>query len=135
MGEYNYGGFDYQKRIAKSLDTTMFFEIPPNIPQAPGEHSTFMWRSRSIWLMTQAARWGQISQIPPNAEELAEQGWRTDLYREIAAELGIESPKEDYKVEPAEVFIDKKAFDPSDPVGYLNSFEIRANRPIRFFMA
>jgi len=24
------------------------------------------------------------------------------------------------------VFIDKKGFDPSDPVGYLNSFEIRS---------
>ena len=135
VGEYNYGGFDGQKRIAKSLDTTIFFDIPKNIPQQPGEHSTFLWRSRSVWLMTQAARWGQIKQIPKNAEELAEKGWRADLYREIAAEMGIESPKEDYKVEPPEVFIDKKSFDPSDPVGYLNSFEIRANRPTRFFMS
>ena len=62
------------------------------------------------------------------------QAWRTDLYREIAAEMGIECPKEDYKIEPAEVFIDNKAFDPSDPVGYLKSFEIRANRPKSFFM-
>jgi nitrate/nitrite transport system substrate-binding protein len=135
VGEYNYGGFDGQKRIVKSLDTTIFFDIPKNIPQQPGEHSTFLWRSRSMWLMTQAARWGQIKQIPKNAEELAEKGWRADLYREIAAEMGIESPKEDYKVEPPEVFIDKKSFDPSDPVGYLNSFEIRANRPARFFMS
>lgn len=135
VGEYNYGGFDGQKRIVKSLDTTIFFDIPKNIPQQPGEHSTFLWRSRSMWLMTQAARWGQIKQIPKNAEELAEKGWRADLYREIAAEMGIESPKDDYKVEPPEVFIDKKSFDPSDPVGYLNSFEIRANRPTRFFMS
>lgn len=135
VGEYDYGGFDDKKRITKSLDTTIFFDIPPNIPQQPGEHSTFMWRSRSIWLMTQAARWGQIQQIPKNAEEMAETGWRTDLYRQIAAEMGIECPKEDYKVEPPEVFIDKKGFDPSDPVGYLNSFEIRANRPTRFYMS
>jgi nitrate/nitrite transport system substrate-binding protein len=49
--------------------------------------------------------------------------------------MGIESPKDDYKVESPEVFIDKKGFDPSDPVGYLNSFEIRANAPTRFFMS
>lgn len=135
VGEYNYGGFDDKVRIAKSPDTTIFFDIPPNIAQQPGEHSTFLWRSRSIWLMTQAARWGQIKEIPKNAEELASIGWRTDLYREIAAEMGIECPKEDYKKEAPEVFIDKKGFDPSDPVGYLNSFEIRANRPTRFYMS
>ena len=135
VGEYNYGGFDDKQRIAKSLDTTIFFDIPKNIPQQPGEHSTFLWRSRSIWLMTQAARWGQIKEFPKHAEELANKGWRTDLYREIAAEMGIECPKEDYKVESPEVFIDKKGFDPSDPVGYLNSFEIRANRPTRFYMS
>jgi nitrate/nitrite transport system substrate-binding protein len=135
VGEYNYGGFDGQKRIVKSPDTTIFFDLPQNIPQQPGEHSTFLWRSRSIWLMTQAARWGQIKKFPKNAEELANKGWRADLYREIAAEMGIKSPNEDFKVEPPEVFIDKKGFDPSDPVGYLNSFEIRANRPQSFFMS
>lgn len=135
VGEYDYGGFDGKKRIRQADDTTIFYDIPSNIPQQPGEHSTFMWRSRSIWLMTQAARWGQIKEFPKRAEELAAQGWRTDLYREIAAEMGIDCPKEDYKVEPPEVFIDKKGFDPSDPVGYLNSFEIRAERPINFYLS
>ena len=135
VGNYNYGGFDGKDRTVKAADTTIFFDIPAEIPQVPGAHSTFLWRSGSIWLMTQAARWGQIAEIPKNAEELAKKSWRTDLYREIAAELGIESPKEDYKVEPPEVFIDKKGFDPSDPVGYLNSFEIRANRPTRFYLS
>jgi nitrate/nitrite transport system substrate-binding protein len=85
--------------------------------------------------MTQAARWGQIKAFPKDAEKLAEKGWRTDLYREIANEMGIQCPKDDYKVEPPEVFIDKKSFDPSDPVGYLNSFAIRANAPTSFFMS
>ncbi|KJH70429.1 ABC transporter substrate-binding protein [Aliterella atlantica] len=135
VGEYNYGGFDGQKRIVKSLDTTIFFDLPDNIPHQSEEHSTFLWRSRSIWLMTQAARWGQIKEFPKDADKLASQGWRTDLYREIAAELGIKSPKEDFKVESPEVFIDKKGFDPSQPVQYLNSFEIRANSPQSFYMS
>lgn len=135
VGEYNYGGFDGKDRTVKAEDTTIFFDIPKNIPQQPGEHSTFLWQSESIWLMTQSARWGQIPKLPKNAEELARQAWRTDLYREITKEMGIECPKEDYKIEPSEVFVDKKAFDPSDPAGYLKSFEIRANAPTRFYMS
>ncbi len=135
MGEYNYGGFDGKDRTIVSDETTLFFDLPPNLALDPRDHSSFLWQSQSIWLMTQAARWGQIKEIPKNAEQLARKAWRTDLYREIAAEMGIECPTEDYKIEPAEAFIDNKQFDPSDPVGYLNSFEIKANRPKRFFMS
>ncbi|MDF5708499.1 MAG: ABC transporter substrate-binding protein [Nostoc sp. S4] len=135
LGNYNYGGFDGKDRTIQAADTTIFYDIPDNLPKQQGEHSTFLWRSRSLWLMTQAARWGQIKAFPKNAEKLAEKGWRTDLYREIANEMGIKCPKDDYKVEPPEVFIDKKGFDPSDPVGYLNSFAIRVNAPTRFFMS
>ena len=135
VGEYNYGGFDGKKRVIKSDDTTLFFDIPKSVSQVPNEHSTFMWRSRSLWLMTQAARWGQIKEFPKNAERLAAQGWRTDIYREVAAEMGIVCPSNDYKVEPPEVFIDKKGFDPSDPIGYLKSFEIRADRPTKIYMS
>ncbi len=135
VGEYDYGGFDDKKRVVNSEDTTIFFDMPKNVPQQPGEHSTFLWQSRSIWMMTQAARWGQIKEIPLNADQVAKQGWKTDLYREIATEMGIECPKENFKVEPPEVFIDKKGFDPSDPIGYLKSFEIRADAPTRFYLS
>ena len=109
--------------------------MPENVSQVPGDHSTFLWQSESLWLMTQAARWGQIRAIPQNANQLARKAWRTDLYREIAMEMGITCPAEDYKIEPATAFIDQKSFDPSDPVGYLNSFAIRANAPQRFFLS
>jgi nitrate/nitrite transport system substrate-binding protein len=110
----------------------MFFDLAPTLAPVPGDHSTFLWQSQALWLMTQAARWGQIPRIPPNAEALAKRAWRTDLYREIAGELGIACPSDDYKVEPADRFIDRRAFDPSDLDRYLNSFEIRAHRPQRF---
>lgn len=135
VGEYNYGGFDGRSRIVKSDATTLFFDLPKSVPQESNEHSTFLWRSRSLWLMTQAARWGQIKEIPKNADQLAATAWRSDIYREVAAELGIPCPKDDFKVEPAEAFIDKKPFDPSDPVGYLKSFEIRADRPTTVYFS
>jgi nitrate/nitrite transport system substrate-binding protein len=135
VGAYDYGGFDGKQRVIRSPDTTLFYDLPPNIPQKPGETSTFLWRSKSLWLMTQAARWGQIREIPANADELAAQAWRTDIYREVAKEMGIPCPSEDYKSEPPEAFIDRKGFDPSDPVGYLKSFEIRVDRAQRFYLS
>ncbi len=135
VGNYNYGGFDDRDRTVTSPETTLFFDLPPELSQQPGDHSTFLWQSHSLWLMTQAARWGQIPDIPADAEAKARRAWRTDLYREIAAEMGIACPADDYKVEPAERFVDRKPFDPSDPVGYLNSFEIRANRPIQVYQS
>lgn len=135
VGRYNYGGFDGKDRIIESADTTLFFDVPDALKSVPEEHSTFLWRSRSIWFMTQAARWGQIKEFPKNAEELAAKGWRADIYREVAQEMGIPCPQDDYKVDRPDAFIDNKGFDPSDPVGYLNSFTIRANRPTQFYLS
>lgn len=134
-GEYNYGGFDNQKRIVDDIATTMFFDLPEEVSTVPNDHSTFLWQSQNLWLMTQSTRWQQIAKFPKNADEIARTAWRTDLYREIANEMGIKCPAEDFKVESAEAFIDNRAFDPSDPVGYLDSFKIRANAPQSFFMS
>ncbi|MBD2316725.1 CmpA/NrtA family ABC transporter substrate-binding protein [Phormidium tenue] len=135
VGNYNYGGFDNQQRITNSLETTIFFEMPTSVSDIANDHSTFLWQSQSLWLMTQAARWGQIPEFPKNAEAIARQGWRTDLYREIAAEMGIVCPADDYKVEPASALVDRQSFDPSNPIGYLSNFAIRANAPKSFFFA
>lgn len=135
IGNYDYGGFDGKSRKVGMPDSTVFFKLPDDLPHPPGDHSTFLWQSQSLWLMTQAARWGQIEEFPADAEEKARQAWRTDLYREIAGEMGIECPAEDYKAEPGELFIDGIAYDPSDPVGYLNGFDIRANRPQHIFLS
>jgi len=135
IGNYNYGGFDGKKRLTESPETTLFFDLPKSVSSVPHDHSTFLWQSQSLWLMTQSVRWGQIKEIPPDAEKIARQAWRTDLYREIATEMGIKCPSDDYKVEPAAAFIDNRAFDPSDLNGYLNSFKIRANGAKRFWMS
>lgn len=135
LGNYNYGGFDDKSRIVKSPETTLFFDLPDNLSREPHDHSTFLWQSQGLWLMTQAVRWGQVPELPKDAEAIARQAWRTDLYRDIAAEMGIQCPSEDYKVEPGSTFIDGKPFDPSDPIGYLNGFEIRAKAPQTFFLA
>lgn len=135
LGNYNYGGFDQQPHRVNSPETTLFFDLPTTVSKVPHDHSTFMWQSQALWLMTQAARWGQIPGLPKNAETIARQAWRTDLYRDIANEMGIQCPTEDYKLEPGNAFIDGKPFDPGDLAGYLKSFDIRAQAPQRFSLA
>lgn len=129
VGDYNYGGFDGQPRWRNNIDTTIFFELPPELAQISHDHSTFLWQSQGLWLMTQATRWGQVRALPAQTDAILRQAWRTDLYREIAAEMGLTCPAEDYKVEPGERFIDQRAFDPSDLQSYIQDFEIRAHRP------
>lgn len=140
LGKYNYGGFDGRQRIVEQPDeTTLFFDLPEDL-KAPAaglenNHSTFLWQSQSLWLMTQATRWGQLAEFPRNAEAIARQAWRTDLYREIAAELGIACPAEDYKPEAGPLFVDNQPFDPSNPIGYLNSFAISSRQPRRVYLS
>ncbi|TVP42519.1 MAG: twin-arginine translocation pathway signal protein [Gemmatimonadales bacterium] len=119
VGDYAYGGFDGAERRKDLPDATLFFDLPPDVKGHPDDHSTFMWHSQALWMVTQAARWGQLPDFPVDAETKVRLAWRTDLYRDIAEELEILCPPEDMKSEPGSRFFDGRPFDPSDPVGYL----------------
>lgn len=134
VGNFDYGGFDNQSRLVNDPETTLFFDLPTSVSQVGNDHSTFLWQSQCLWLMTQATRWGQIAEFPQKAEAIARQAWRTDLYREIAQEMGIPCPSEDYKPEAGTAFIDGKSFDPGDPVGYIRSFDIRVRNAQSFYI-
>jgi nitrate/nitrite transport system substrate-binding protein len=122
-GHYNYGGFDGRERKVDISDATIFFELPEDVKSDQNDHSTFLWQSQALWLMTQAARWGQTDGLPADPEGTARKAWRTDLYRDIVNEIGINCPSEDYKKEPGARFIDGRSFDPSDLSAYLDSFK------------
>ena len=122
-GDYNYGGFDGHERKVHIPDATIFFEMPEDVKDDEHDHSTFLWQSQALWLMTQAARWKQTHGLPPDPEGTAKKAWRTDLYRDITNEMGIKCPSVDYKTEPGTRFIDGQSFDPSDLSAYLESFK------------
>ena len=130
VGTYDYGGFDEKNRLAKISDFTLFHFHNTDYLKPPN-HANYPWRSHGVWLLTQMIRWRQIEQqeYPKDADKLLDKIYPIKIYEDVAKALKIKLPSEQMKVEPAEVFIDKRQFDPSQPVNYLNSFDIRANRP------
>lgn len=104
--------------------------------------ATYPWRSHAIWFLTQMLRWGQIDR-PLDLTGLAEQVYRPDIYREAANALGMTVPCIDFKGEGERArgwmlvdasdrlamgpdrFFDGGVFDPRDPLGYLQAFELK----------
>lgn len=125
LGKYDYGGFDSKGEPLKNVkpveDFFVFYRSAATPYLQGNNQATYPWKSQGMWILTQMVRWGQIPAFPQEAEKLLGQIYRTDVYRSAAAELGIKTPKEEYKIERG--FIDKRTFDPSNPIAYLKSFK------------
>jgi nitrate/nitrite transport system substrate-binding protein len=122
-GDYNYGGFDGRERRRNIPDATIFFDMPDNLKDDVYDHSTFLWQSQGLWLMSQAARWKQIKSLPDDPKEVVSKSWRTDLYREIVSEIGVSCPQENLKPEPGTRFIDGVEFNPENLRGYIDTLD------------
>ena len=58
----------------------------------------------------------------PDYKKIVDQVHRPDIYREVAKELSIEAPAEDFK--PEKLF-DGVSFDPTKPEEYAKAFTIK----------
>jgi ABC-type nitrate/sulfonate/bicarbonate transport system substrate-binding protein len=89
--------------------------------------ANFPWRSHALWLLTQMIRWGQVRE-PFDLKALAEQVFRTDLYRAAVAGMDVPVPPVDGKAEGVDagsVFFGGETFDPDAALAYLNTLAIR----------
>ncbi|MEA5570575.1 nitrate ABC transporter ATP-binding protein [Calothrix sp. UHCC 0171] len=77
-------------------------------------------RTEMLWILTQLARWGMVS-FPKNWVDIIERVCRTDIFGEAARELEIIDIGRDA---PISLF-DGKVFNPSEPIEYIRSFEIK----------
>jgi nitrate/nitrite transport system ATP-binding protein len=77
-------------------------------------------RTELLWMLTQMARWGLVT-FPKNWVEVIERVCRADVFGTAARDLGLLDIGEDH---PVHLF-DGKPFNPSEPIEYLNSFEIK----------
>lgn len=100
----------------------------------PPDQANFLWQSHGIWALTQLIRWRlvNLTEYPQDANQQITKRYPLKTYQAAAQALGIKIPKETMKPEPAHLFVDRRGFDPTQPVAYLNQFTIRANQP-QFF--
>jgi nitrate/nitrite transport system substrate-binding protein len=126
FGKYGYGGFDNKQRLKTIADFNIFSSQKTGYLKA-GDSVNYPWQSHAVWLLTQMIRWNLIKErrYPKDADKILDRAYPLTIYQDVAKELKISLPKERMKIEPDSVFIDKRKFDPSNPVGYLNSFEVR----------
>lgn len=107
-GQYDLGGGLGQKTYTE--DTMLFYNGGmTNVPR----------RGYGAWFMTQYVRFGYLKEIP-DLKAVADKLIMSDLYLEVAKEMGIPVPEDDWS--PFTVKLDNARFDPADPAGYLKTY-------------
>ena len=107
LGDYDYG--DGRKEKDKHYMT--FFDRQTNFPM----------KSHGTWWLTQFRRWGMVKEAP-DYKGIVDRVHRPDIYREVAKEMGIETPRGDAQ---KETFFDGSVFDPAaDPERYAKGFAV-----------
>src|SRR3989449_3121889 len=108
VGDYDYG--DGRKEKDKYYMT--FFDRQANFPL----------KSHGVWWLSQFRRWGMVKE-PPDYKGLVDRVHRPDIYREVAQEMSVETPRDDMK---KETLFDGITFDPADPEKYAKSFAVHS---------
>jgi nitrate/nitrite transport system substrate-binding protein len=83
-------------------------------------HTNFPLKSHGVWWLTQFRRWGMVKEAP-DYKGIVDRVHRPDIFREVAKEMGVETPREDVK---KETFFDGVVFDPAEPEKYAKSFAV-----------
>jgi nitrate/nitrite transport system substrate-binding protein len=84
--------------------------------------TNFPLKSHGLWWLSQFRRWGMVKE-PPDYKGLVDRVHHPDIFREVAKDLGIETPREDMK---KETLFDGVTFDPADPEKYAKSFAVHS---------
>jgi nitrate/nitrite transport system substrate-binding protein len=85
-------------------------------------NTNFPWKSHGIWWLSQFRRWGMVKE-PPDYKGIVNQVLRPDIFREVAKEMGVETPREDLK---KETLFDGVTFDPANPEQYAKGFAVHS---------
>jgi nitrate/nitrite transport system substrate-binding protein len=106
LGRYDYGdGRNEQDPLYMT-----FFDRQTNFP----------WKSHGQWWLTQFRRWGMVG-ADVDYKGIADKVNRPEVTREVAKEIGVEMPAEDYK---QETLFDGTTYDPKEPEKYASGFGV-----------
>ncbi|MGF1481389.1 MAG: CmpA/NrtA family ABC transporter substrate-binding protein [Cyanophyceae cyanobacterium] len=126
-GSYRYSQLNDPEDTVSAADFSIFHFRDTEYLQQPN-HANYPWLSHGVWLLTQMIRWHhvELTEYPPDADEILARTYPLAVYKDVAEALVIALPSERFQTVPAEAFIDRRDFDPSQPVVYLNRFKLRA---------
>jgi nitrate/nitrite transport system substrate-binding protein len=108
LGDYDYG----DGRREKDRAYMTFFDRQTNFPM----------KSHGVWWLTQFRRWGMVKE-PPDYTGIVNRVHRPDVFREVAKQMGVETPREDMKTE---TLFDNVTFDPAKPEDYAKGFAVHS---------
>jgi nitrate/nitrite transport system substrate-binding protein len=108
QGRYDYG----DGRSEQDPLYMTFFDRDTNFP----------WKSHGIWWLSQFRRWGMVG-ADIDYTAIVTQVHRPDMYREVAKDMGVETPATDLK---SETLFDDVAFDPTAPDQYARAFTVNS---------
>jgi nitrate/nitrite transport system substrate-binding protein len=122
----------YQNRDRYTLDrpdVNVFHFKETNYLKVP-DHANYPWQSHAVWTLTQLVRWQlvDLKTYPKNAAKQIAKLYPLAPYKKVAEVLGIELPKGTSKPESELLFVDRRGFDPAQPLAYLSQFTLRADR-------
>lgn len=124
-GNYYYSWFNKEQSVSASDFNVFHFQETEYLKRP--NHANYPWLSHGVWHLTQMVRWHQqLSEYPKDADKVLQRTYPLDVYRDVAEALAIDLPQERMRQEPAEAFIDRREFNPSEPVAYLNRFQLRS---------
>jgi nitrate/nitrite transport system substrate-binding protein len=132
-GKYNYTQLDGENQTVSIPDLTIFHDKKTDYLK--NNHANYPWRSHAVWMLTQMIRWDAIDvrEYPQDADKILDKLYPTKIYEEVAKALKMQLPSDKMKKEATTAFIDRREFDPSQPVAYLNQFEMRATKATKFY--
>ena len=107
LGQYDYGD---GRPVEQDPYYMTFFDRQTNFP----------WKSHGIWWLTQFRRWGMIKE-GVDYTGIVDRVHRPDIFREVAQEIGVDTPTADLQ---KETLFDGVEFDPAHPEDYARAFRI-----------
>lgn len=106
-GEYNLGS-DLGTKTFTTDSMRFYNDGKVNFPS----------KAQAIWFMAQYVRFGYLKEMP-DAKTIADRLILSDLYKEVATDMGIAMPAD---MQPFTVKLDNARFDPADPAAYLKAY-------------
>jgi nitrate/nitrite transport system substrate-binding protein len=128
-GRYQYDNLDAKPHSPEMKDFVVFHHVDDVNYLRDNNHANYLWQSHAMWVLTQMVRWNQLNlyEYPAKADDWVQAAYGMEAYRDVAKAVGLTVPKDNVRQEVASRFIDRLPFDPSNPVDYINNFDIRTS--------